>query len=252
MLFRFKFDTARAAMLAAGLLAGVFAAVPTTAARAGTVLLNAVEGSWIGTQGGQAVSGLGTDEIRWGTPVGKGPRSGYGFEGATEVPMEVMAGKAFALGTFTHYNRVIHRGGGISGAQLSVDIALDIAGEERTITSVFDFDHLETLNQAAICGNGGKNGRGVNAAGCADRVTAMTNLGKSETFIIDGTIYQFTITSFEGMTEFWTREQADNSAMLYGMFDQIGTVPQVPLPAAVLLLGGALTGLGALAARRRR
>lgn len=221
--------------------------VATSLASAASVTLQGVEGQWTSTDGGKKVTGLGTDRVSWGTPAGSGPKSGYGFNGVGSVPAEVQAGKAFALGTFTHYNRVIRRGGGISGAELSVDINLRIGGEDRTITSVFDFDHFETLNDVGHCGSGGGN-----ASGCADRVTAVTNLGQSETFTIDGQTYQFSITSFEGMTEFWTQEEKDNSAMLYGMFTQIGGISAVPLPAAALMLGAGLAGLGAVAARRRR
>ena len=222
------------------------------AASAASVSLQSVAGEWTAVQGGQGVSGTGTDQIEWGTSTRGGARSGYGFDGFQSVPETVTAGKAFALGTFTHYNRVIARGGGISGAQLSVDIALRIGDEDRTITSIFDFDHLETLNQGAGCANGGSNGAGVNANGCADRVTAVTTLGQSDIFVIDGESYQFTITSFEGMKEFWTTEEADNSAMLYGMFVAVGGISPVPLPAAGALLGAALAGIGALKARRRR
>lgn len=244
----FRHSVAQAAVLAATVLAAAWGA---GAADAASVTLSSVTGSWDSAEDGKDVAGIGTSQIRWGTPTGNGPRSGYGFEGTTAAPAEVQAGKAFALGTFTHYNRVIQRGGGISGAELSVDIGLRIGGEDRTITSLFDFDHLETLNQAATCGNGGGNGTGVNASGCADRVTAVTNLGQSDIFVIDGQTYQFTITSFEGMTEFWTQEQADNAAMLYGMFVQIGGMSPVPLPAAALLMGTGLVGLGMLRARRR-
>lgn len=227
------------------------------AAQAASVTINSVQGSWVSVEGGKNVTGRNTSEIRWGTSTGSG-KSGYGFSEVGGMPnYDVKPDTAFDLGVFTHYNNEILAGGSITGASLKVDINLSIGGRQERITTYFDFDHWETLNQASTCGNGGANGSGVNSAGCADRVTAVTNLGTSETFLVDGDEYAFTISGFDGLTEFWTTEDQENSAMLRGQFTLVshGDIPEVapvPLPAAAWLLGAGVAGLAVAARRRRR
>jgi hypothetical protein len=235
-----------AAFGATMLLAGTVAAA--------TVSIGSVAGSWTSVTGGTNVQGTGSDTVSWGTDIGSG-QSGYGFAGiAPSGPHD--AGTVFDLGTFTHSNFAIGAGTSASGAQLELTIGATIAkggaSVAKTITSIFDFEHLETTNAAAVCADGGANGTGVNANGCADRVTLSGHSVASQTVALGGKLYLLEITGLtvDGVpvSEFWTAENAASTAILQAQLTEVGTIP---LPATALLLIGGIGGIG-FAARRRK
>ncbi len=236
-----------------------------TSADAATIDSTGVTGSWTALQpptGPTYVNGIGTNSVRWGTPFGRGRmQSGYSFVGAAAGQLKTDT--EFDLGTFTHNNFVIKTGTSISGAGLSIAVNLMIGGVSRAVTTAFNFAHWETVNAGESngrCANGGARGAGVNVAGCADRVSILDNAASDQSFEIDGFLYILEITGFtQGgafFTEFWTQENAANSAILRAKFTLVGPVDPVdpppspvPLPAAGWMV---LTGLGALAAARAR
>ena len=62
-----------ASVLSLGLLAGVASAAPV-------VTINTVTGAWGPITGGTNVTGVGSNEVRWGIPANSGgQKSGYGF-----------------------------------------------------------------------------------------------------------------------------------------------------------------------------
>ena len=258
---RSKFNSvlALAAVVAFG-----FAGVSAT--NAATVEVAGVLGSWtalVPPQGPTNVKGIGTNTVSWGTPYGGGRRqSGYSFVGAASGQLET--GVEFDLGTFTHNNYIINRGTSITGAGLSVAVNLMIGGASRAINTAFNFAHWETNNDGernGRCADGGRRSSAVNRGGCADRVSILDNAASNQSFEIDGFLYILEITGFtrgtEFFTEFWTRENAANSAILRAKFTLVGPVDPidpidpspVPLPAAGWMV---LTGLGALFAARGR
>ncbi len=253
-----KFNTVLAA--AAIALAGI------GAANAATVEVSGVSGAWtalVPPTGPTRVNGIGTNVVQWGTPFGRNKKqSGYSFVGAAAG--ELQTDTDFDLGTFTHNNFVISKGTSITGAGLNIAINLMIGGVNRAVTTAFNFSHWETVNDGerdGRCADGGANRTGVNASGCADRVAILDNAASDQTFEIDGFLYILEITGFTRggafFTEFWTQENAANSAILRAKFTQVGPVDPidpidpspVPLPAAGWLI---LTGLGALAATKAR
>lgn len=225
------------------------------AAPASALTITSIDGDW--QNASPAVSGVGTDTIRWGNDAGFG-RSGYDFD-ATPTSFEIEADTGFVLGTFTHLNFPV-TGNVLEAVELSVSFTIE--GVATAITSVFDFAHLETDNhlrsnwtpRSVGCANGQMNGTGVNVNGCADRVTATHNEASTETFTIGATTYILEILGFqhenELMTDFWTVERQTNVSQLMAIFRTVDgpEPPAVPLPASGLLLLG---GLAALFARRK-
>ena len=222
-------------------------AVSASYASAATLTVNSVQGVWqnaVDTNGG-AINGAGTNAISWG---GGASQSAYTFVGAAHPAVTVEEEEDFSLGVFTHDNFPIFPPT-LASAELLVTIGVDGFGDIETL---FSFEHTETINTGA-CSFGGANGQGVNINGCADNVSAVLNLGSSETFNIDGTDFVFNVSGFETddalFESFLTVENASNSAGLIGSFVVVDDISPVPLPAGGLLL---LSGFGLLGFARRR
>lgn len=248
-----KFLTSICAASALALMAG--------AASAATINVSSIVGEWIGwtaQSGASNVKKTPTSdaathaELRWGAG---GARSGYDFD-AAEVPFSSAEDTAFALGTFTHLNYTINNNTSIKNATLKVTYTFSIdGGASQTKSSTFLFDHWETPNADNPCADGGTNGSGINAGGCADRVIARTNAGASQTFEIGGVEYALDVTGFTvggtPMTQFWTQEGKTNDAVINARFVTLSSIAPIPLPAGGLLLLGALGGLGVMRRRRK-
>lgn len=236
-----KINTLLSAVAVSALLA--------TGASAASLTINSVSGVWTNLVPNSGISGGGTDTIAWGTPATNAGQSSYEFDGAAPPPFVANESVSFGLGTFTHNNNPI-TGTTLSGADLAVTVNVAGYGD---ILSTYSFTHVETPNGGSSCPDGGANGSGVNANGCADLVTATINLGATDTFQIGGVDYVFNVAGFSvggsPFDLFWTTEQASNSAELLGSFVTKDSVSPVPLPAAGWML---IAGMGGLFATRRR
>jgi hypothetical protein len=242
------------------LIPAMAVALSVGVAEAATFNVTGVTGQWTSVETTWTTNGLssvGGAAISWGIPAGPAGQSGYSFTG--HAPSGPLAQDVvFDVGTLTHQNQPIIAGTSIIGASLKVTFDLLIDGHKAKIVSLFDFGHLETPNGATPCADGGQNGVGVNTAGCADRVTAKTNFGSSESYIIDGMEYFVDVTGFLAngvpLTEFWTTEGKINTAILQARFTaKPAELPApVPLPATGLMLIAGMGSLGAFRAWRRK
>jgi hypothetical protein len=236
-------------------LAAALAVSLATAAQASTIDLVSVTGTWQNVQGGTNVN-FPPHEVRWGTDLGNG-QSGYRFDpGAPPELTGISPGSIFTLGTFTHFNVPIAVDSSITGVDLLVNFVLRIPSGNmvtQAFNALFNFSHWETPNGANPCADGGTNGVGVNANGCADRVIVSTNYDGSELVEIGNERFFLTITGFGigGNTTFWTAEGAANEIVLQAKFINERDVAPIPLPAAGFMLLGALGGLAALRRRRK-
>ncbi len=216
-------------------------AYPAKAAVMGATVTS-ITASWLNPDPGNvSIDNDGrTVSARWGYPATWwGGRSGYDFR-AKRTPSDLDAGDTFKIGTFKHLNYPIY-GTALSSISLSVTFEGLIKGSNTPfqVTSLFDFEHTETPNTWGHCPSGSQ-------STCDDIVTATLNEGASQSVIVDGMKYLFTIAGFQvngDQFENWlTKEKHTNKAHLVASLE----VHPVPLPAAAWFLITALGGLGGL------
>ena len=238
-----------------------------TSAQAAVVTLENITATWQNPVGGSNVTydDNGTDfaRVRWGTassgPNTFGNRSGYDFEAvgssiSTGIFTTPYSSPAFTVGTFTHQNKPIVSGGGISAMQLflTADISIN-GGLQQSYNFTFNFLHHETPNGAKPCAYGGANYQGININGCADKVSVNFS-SISDSFFIDGTRYTLNLAGFldggQPATDFLSKEKGSNNAIIVGQiaaWDDV--IPGVPEPSTWLTM---IAGFGLVGYQMRR
>lgn len=222
-----------------------------------------VKGEWTNAVGGANLSysdnGSDNAKVRWGVSTGYG-QSGYNFVGSdfsASLDQNIDSSGAVNIGEFQHVNFPINAGGSISAITLLFTTDVWAGGSFLgTKTFEYNFSHWETTNNSNPCANGGWNNSGINANGCADRVTMNFN-SNSEVFQIDGKEYTLNIDGFlvDGSPSggFWTKEQALNSAYIRGKIDLYSVASAVPEPTtwALMIVGFGAAGAMVRSARRK-
>ncbi len=233
-------------------------------ANAAIVTFESITGTWSNATGNPAIytgNGTANPSARWGEAVSGSARSGYDFV-SVATPLNIAVNPPpqtglFDVGSFTHLNFPIGGGTAVTGIRLTLTAMIRVDGGAAFAKNfVYDFLHYETVNTDAPCANGGANGSGVNANGCADQIRIVTS-ELTDGFMVDGVDYTLRIAGFQlgsgFVSEFWTGEDMSNTAVLKADIVARDTVVPTPVPEPFTLavFGTALLGLGGVVHRRR-
>ncbi|MCB1136991.1 MAG: THxN family PEP-CTERM protein [Chlamydiia bacterium] len=208
----------------------------TSSTQAIVVEVDNVDGVWTSVDPVGSATGIGTNEIRWGTPASYSGKSGYNFNGVTPPTVVTSDSTPFLLGTFTHINYPI-TGTSITQAELSVDFDLTIDGIVfNNTTFTYTFLHNETPNN------------GPNP----DDIVTFVNPSPGQMVIANGQGYVVEILGFEVggniVSQFYTKENKMNSANLIAQVRQVG----IPEPTTYLTLGSFLAFAAYVKRRKAR
>ncbi len=217
--------------------------------------------------------------LRWGTSTGSG-QSGLDISSSPSTTSVLTNGPSVDNVAITHHNNPI------TGTTLkSLDIVSTLtltptsppAGALAPATITFKVHYLETPNGDSPCADGGANGAGVNANGCADiYVTDASSLNFTFFYDLDGggplqnqLYYISFFESTNGLNAlsaaacaavgvsspclgFETPEQADTTVHFAALITTDPVVIKVPEPSMLSLGGLGLLGLAGLRRRQRR
>jgi|GEM_PF-1661092 len=190
-------------------------------------------------------------------PSDKDVQSGFGFDGESNVA--ITPGVVFKLGTFTHYNNPIYVRDNKTFEHVDLAISMDFqvvsSGDTFTGNADYTMNLDETANGASPCEyedpECGPSGC-PNDKGCCDRVW-FDNAIAPQVFEIDGVWYTLEIVGFvpgctgdaaDAQASYFTREQDDNIACLYGKI--VVAAPSIKVtktadPTSLPVPGGAFT-----------
>lgn len=209
-----------------------------------SVNIDSVTGAWVNPIGGTTVTGVDSNQIRWGNPATANGKSGFDFDGIAPATQTINpATTPFILGTFTHINNPIY-GGGPSTVALAITVNFGNV-VPPVVISPFKFSFLETPNYGNPCAAGG-------VPPCPDKVTFLNNGISTSNVTINGVDFNLQILGFQTggslVNDFITLESQATSADLVAQFVAVPPT-QTPEPGTVILFG---TGLAGLAAWRYR
>jgi uncharacterized repeat protein (TIGR01451 family) len=190
--------------------------------------LNSVSGIWTATSGGSGITGINTNEVRWGTPA-ESQKSGLRFDGTGASSFN--EGDKFLLGTLTHYNFPVNGGTAANGATLKVKMVFSSPAVSPDPEFTYNFAVEETPNQAGHCP-----AWQVSATPCDDRITFPSSYGE-ESYQIGDKLYTLKILGFvdtypsgSPVSSFITEEGKDNTAYLVGTLSSVLVeAPQITL-----------------------
>lgn len=179
--------------------------------------LTSVTGVWTQTSGGSNITGLNTNEVRWGGSTGYG-QSGLRFDGSGVQSFN--QGNSFYLGMLTHLNWPITNAA--SGAKLKITLAFSKPGVSSNPEFTYDFNINETSNSSGSCPSWQQS-----TTPCDDKITFPNSYG-SQVFTIGDIQYTLVIDGFVNafpggspISEFITEEQKNNSAFLVGHLSSV-------------------------------
>jgi hypothetical protein len=233
-------------------IATTFAALAAagTMAHAAMVNIDSVTGAWVDVDPDNTVGieGLGTSRVAWGTPL-FGQKSAYDFEPNGPLPLVDVA-SPFIIGTFTHENFTIAgspQPSSITGATLQVVVngsVMNGASAPFSVVGTFVFAHDETTNIGGI--SDCDPAKQESQVPCDDVVTFVSESSTVDEVIVGNIKYIFTLAGFivDGapVSEIKTVEAQENEADLWMRYET-ESIPVIPVPAPLALVGLGLVGL---------
>ena len=191
----------------------------TTIVSAADYGLTSVTGVWTGTNGGSGITGINTNEVRWGTTSGS-PKSGMRFDGTSSQSFN--EGDTFKIGQLTHLNYPVDANSAADGATLKVTMSFSTPAVSPDPEFTYEFAIEETSNSAGHCPTWQ-----VSSTPCDDRITFPSNYGE-EAYTIGDKLYTLKILGFVNaypsgtpVSYFITEEQKDNTAYLVGTLSSV-------------------------------
>lgn len=214
--------------------------------------------------------------VRWGTPEFSGGNRSFLAADTNLTQSSVFTNGAGAAGAYFYHGNYSVRSGAnyeatLDATRLISEIEISSVNPTGTVASIrrsFDIEFTETLNSRfnqnlpiEECAGYDIWGGNGNVVSCPDSFTLDTSALRFTTDIIDGYVYDFTVSfdlstldnivgvSFDGdLATIWTGE---------GVLSRIGTLVsvtarEVPEPASIGLLGAGLTVAGLGLRRRNR
>ncbi len=181
--------------------------------------LDSSGGIWTSVNGGSNITGLNTNEVKWGNSTGHG-QSGLRFDSVgTQTFNE---NTKFLLGTLTHKNWPINNAA--NGATLQIKLSFsEPAIPDKTFSYNFDID--ETTNTFGTCPSWQQT-----STPCDDKITFPNSYGSEVitindiqyTLVIDGFVNSYSCESIGNVLNYFiTEEQKDNSAYLVGHLSSV-------------------------------
>lgn len=199
------------------------------------LFLDDVFGTWsnITRDDPETFEGVGTNEVRWGTPAG-GEKSGLGFVGSAPPSSQIIFDDPFSLGTLTHFNFPTLGNPFSSSENFSADLSLSLNLRDGNSTAVvprtLSFGIEETKNTffLGIFPNlGGCPPFQQSSTPCDDRVFFPSR--SSETFTLNEQEYAFETLGFQlnnqAVSEVVTQENGESSVSLLAKITQTGPAP---------------------------
>lgn len=217
-----------------------------TGAQSAPVSLDSLSAVWISQTGGSNVTGIGTNEFRWGTSNDPLGNAGLRFD-VMGTPAPIEAGRIFRLGEFTHINSVSR---GAASTSATLRFTLGINGAVQDFDFVFNINQTDNLVPLAQCGPFQLSG-----TACDDVITFPQAL--SGTVINFGGIdYNLLLHGFADLREgpqvdrFVTEERTINTTNLWAEITQ--RIQVLPEPSALLIFTLGFLGMAGLSFSRRR
>ena len=208
----------------------VVASLTLVSLPAHAINLSSSTGVWTSVTGGSSVTGVGTNQVRWGQPVTGNGQSGLGFVGSAPT-VSLPFNTNFILGTLSHYNYPVNSGTAASGANLQISLTFTNAGQTVTPTFSYGFNIDETTNQGTV--GACDSAKQISSVPCDDIITP--NDPRPQTFTLNNRRYQVTISGFSTNTDgssplekFTTTERLKSDAYLVGQLTDMTAPNPVP------------------------
>jgi len=196
-------------------------------------------GVWTGTSGGDNVTGIGTNEVRWGGII-LSQKSGLRFDGTGEKTFEV--DENFQVGTLTHFNNNIGFNNSADSAELEIGLLLSELGEDKLFNFSFGIDETTNVEPCTYPSD----------TPCSDKIS-FPSAFPEESFSFMGENYTLKLLGFGDSADnfeegFISQEGGTNSTFLFAQITEDpdgggGTV----IPEPMTILGSfAAIGIGGL------